>query len=288
MRGRSDIGVSVLTLLKGRRAHLDFLLQGLARMTPPPGELIVVDMAETPLTLPRLNFPARVESMPSAGLPLAAARNRAAKLARHGALCFLDVDCVVSRDSLAHALAALRRQDCVVAPDVRYLPAGAMHPHWHEADLARVALPHPARHFPPLGEVREPHPGFLWSVAFLMRARSFYDLGGFDEIFRGYGAEDTDLGFRAALAGLPLIYVGGRPIFHQHHTLHWPPLPHFADIVRNSVMFYRRYEIWPMLDRLRAFEALGYIRREADQITILRYPTGPEIAATRQGDDRLF
>jgi GT2 family glycosyltransferase len=288
MSRAAGLPVSVLTLVKGRRTHFRYLLESLARMKTPPGELIVVNLDAAPLHPPRLEFPVRVLHHPAENLPLGAARNRAAAAAQYRLLCFLDVDCVVSARSIERATTAIARQDCMLAPEMLYLPAHAMGTDWREGALRRIGLRHPARNFPPSGEQREHNPGFLWSVAFLMRARTFYALGGFDEVFTGYGAEDTDLGFRGNEAGLPLIYQGGAPIFHQHHTLYWPPLQHFPDIVRNSLLFHQRWGIWPMLDRLGAFQEMGLIDRTETTLRVLRYPTPAEIAAARQGDEVIF
>lgn len=284
----AKLPISVLTLVKQRRPPLRHLLESLARMAEPPAELIVVNMDREALRLPPLPFRATVLAAPSPGLPLGHARNLAASHASARYLCFLDVDCVVSARSLAHALSALAREPCLVAPEMRYLPAGQPVANWQEANLLALGRPHPARAFPPVGAVREPNPGFLWSVAFLIPAARFYDLGGFDPAFTGYGAEDTDFGFRAALSGLPLILLGGQPIFHQHHTLYAPPLPHFADIVRNASLFHRRYGLWPMRDRLTAFEAAGLITQFPDHVVIHRYPSAAEILAARQADSLLF
>jgi GT2 family glycosyltransferase len=281
--------ISVLTLLKGRRNHLRNLVEGLARSRQPPGELIVVNMDAPPLTIAPQPFPVRVLDFPAGPtLPLGAARNRAAFAAQHHLLLFLDVDCIVSARAIGAIAQACERQDSMLCPDVLYLPAGQPNPGWTEDALRLRGVPHPVRRFPVHGELREHNPGFLWSLAFATRAATFYRLGGFDERFTGYGAEDTDLGFRANAAGLPLIYLGGATIFHQHHTLAWPPLHHFADIVRNSVLFHSLWGIWPMEDRLDAFVAAGLLERTPTELHILRYPTADEIAAARQADTVLF
>jgi hypothetical protein len=281
--------VSVLTLVRGRRAHLQYLVEGLARSTEPPGELIVVNMDAMPLVLPRQEFPVRIIDYPAGGaLPLGAARNRAAAAAAHRLLCFLDVDCIVSARTLSLVRVAFERQDCVLAPEVLYLGAGDIGRDWREGVLRRRGMRHPVRNFPLSGQVREFNPGFLWSVAFAMRASSFYRIGGFDEQFTGYGAEDTDLGFRANARGLPLIYQAGAPVFHQYHPIYEPPLQHFADIVRNAVLFEARWGIWPMQERLDGFVAAGLLERTARGVRILRYPTPAEVAQARQPESVIF
>ncbi len=281
--------VSVLTLLKGRRNHLRYLVEGLVRSRQLPDELIVVNMDDRPLAIAPQPFPVRVIEFPAGPtLPLAAARNRAAFAAQHRLLLFLDVDCIVTARAIGAIAQACERQDSMLCPQVLYLPAGQPNPGWTEDALRLRARPHPVRNFPVHGELREYNPGFLWSLAFATRAASFYRLGGFDERFTGYGAEDTDLGFRANQAGLPLIYLSGAPVFHQHHTLTWPPLQHFADIVRNAVLFHTVWGIWPMEDRLDAFAAAGLLERAPSELRIIRYPTPEEIVAARQPDTVMF
>jgi len=65
---------------------------------------------------------------------------------------------------------------------------------------------------------------------------------GFDEAFAGYGAEDTDFGFRAREADLPLVYMGGPGASHQFHDTFDPPLHHFQDIIRNARMFREKWK----------------------------------------------
>ena len=49
----------------------------------------------------------------------------------------------------------------------------------------------------------------FWSLNFAVRAPTWQRLGGFDTGYRGYGAEDTDLGLRARRLGIPLLWVAG-------------------------------------------------------------------------------
>lgn len=49
----------------------------------------------------------------------------------------------------------------------------------------------------------------FWSLSFAVTAREFTVIGGFDEDYLGYGAEDTDVGQRLARSGGRLLFVGG-------------------------------------------------------------------------------
>lgn len=281
--------LSALTLVRNRQAHLDRLVEGLTLSASPPDELIVIDMSDAPVTLPPAVFPVRVERLAGGALPLAAARNLAAALASGDILLFLDVDCIVSSAVCGRMKALLAENDAVVCPEVLYLPAGAVQPGpLSETDLKAAGRPHPVRPFPQEGESLERNPGLFWSLAFALRRSTFDRIGGFDETYVGYGAEDTDLGFRIAREGLPLLFAGGAPVFHQHHEGYDPPLQHFRALIANAKRFHAAWSIWPMDGWLRAMADLGLVDWSSGGLTIRREPTSTEIAAARKDPANPF
>lgn len=279
----------VITLNKGRRAHLERLLEGLGRGSPPE-TCIVVEIGGDEAPFPSLPFPVERVPFPHPGLPLAAARNAGRRAAHAETLVFLDVDCIPSADLVAGLSRAVAAEDGLVCCEVGYLPGGAVTDGWHEADLDRLGRPHPVRAFPPPGAVAPaPQPGLFWSLAFAVRAATYDRIGGFDETFSGYGAEDTDLAFRADQAGVPILFLGGPRAYHQHHPGYDPPLQHFRDIVANAARFQARHGIWPMDGWLDGFARLGLIAADrSNGIVIHRDPTPDEMAAARLPDDRPF
>jgi GT2 family glycosyltransferase len=282
------LSTAVVTLNKGRGAHLARLLEGLARGRHPDA-CVVVEMGGDDSPLPRLPFPVERVAHQSVGLPLAAARNAGRQAATADTLIFLDVDCIPSGNLVSGLAAAVAERDGLICCAVRYLPAGAVRDGWSEADLDRLGRLHPVRDFPAAGLVPAPQPGLFWSLAFAVRAETYDRLGGFDEDFSGYGAEDTDLAFRAATAGVPVLFLGGPRAYHQHHAGYDPPLQHFRDIVANAGRFHARHGLWPMDGWLDAFGRLGLIAPDpVDGITVLRDPTPAEIAAARLPDERPF
>lgn len=282
------IRTSVVTLNKGRRAHLLRLLEGLMRGAS-PDECVVVEMDGDETPLPATPFPVRRVAFPHEGLPLAAARNAGRRAAKSDTLIFLDVDCIPSKDLVAGLAGAAADHDGLICCEIRYLPAGAVTVGWRETDLDRLGLPHPARSFPETGVARIDNPGMFWSLAFAVRAAAFDRLGGFDEGFSGYGAEDTDLAFRAARIGVPLLFAGGLRAFHQHHASCDPPLQHFSDIVRNARRFQVRHGVWPMPGWLDAFAERGLIASDREGgLTVLRLPNAEEIDAARLPPERAF
>lgn len=273
-------GVSVLTLVRNREGHLRQLIEGLRHSARAPDELIIVDMSDEPVRVSPTPFPVRLERLDGNGLPLAAARNRAAALAAHDQLVFLDVDCIPMTQCLGLLCDAMTARDGLFCADIRYLGPDHARQDWSEDELLAAGRPHPVRGFPRSGVRQEANPGLFWSLAFALRRSRFAQLGGFDDGFVGYGAEDTDLGFRAAAAGIPLFFVGGAIACHQHHASHEPPVQHLADIIRNARRFHARWRRWPMEGWLEAFRAMGLITWDAHRILIVRPPTDKEIAAT--------
>jgi len=280
--------VSVLTIVKDRAGHLRQLIAGLTRSSSPPAELVIVDMSTLPLDIPKASFPITVIRLPDAGLPLAKARNLAARTASSAVLVFLDVDCIPARDLLSRLGHAVDGNDALICAEIRYLPARGEGSVWTDAEMHDAGIAHPARDFPNEGLRIEANPGLFWSLAFGIRRSAFERLGGFDERFSGYGAEDTDFGFRAQAAELPLIFQGGAGAFHQHHGVCDPPLQHFHDIVRNARVFHALWRIWPMDGWLRRFSELGLITVHPDRIEHQRPPTDEELAAAKRPRDVRF
>lgn len=275
--------LSVLTLVKNRPSHLRRLVEGLRRSETAPLELIVVDMSEPPVEVEAApDFPVTLIRFPTADLPLAQARNLAARQARGSRLLFLDVDCIPAAALVGRMEADLKREDALICASVGYLGAGEIDDDWTEAGLVALAASHPVRAFPPDGLRLEPNAGLFWSLTFGIRRGTFEALAGFDERFTGYGAEDTDFGFRCREAGLPLLFAGGAGSFHQHHGVFDPPLQHFDDIIRNARVFHDRWGVWPMESWLRSFESLGLSARVDQRLVRYRGPSPIEIEKARQ------
>jgi GT2 family glycosyltransferase len=268
--------ISVLTLVRNREAHLRELVEGLRRSRRPPDELVVMDMSDEPITPLAADFPIAVERLEMTGLPLALARNRAAARARHDHLLFLDVDCIPMRDCVGRLGEVLDARDGLACADIRYLGPADARSGWTERTLVETGRPHPVRSFPAQGVRIETNPGLFWSLGFAVRRETFHAIGRFDETFCGYGAEDTDFGFRSATAGVPLLFVAGAVACHQYHETFEPPLQHLDDIVANARRFHAIWGRWPMEGWLDAFRSLGLIEWTETGLQILRRPTEDE------------
>jgi GT2 family glycosyltransferase len=275
------VGLSVLTLARGRRPHLQRLIEGLCRSELAPNELIIVDMGGPAIEYPAAPFPIRLLALSDSHLPLAQARNLAASEARHEFLLFLDVDCIPMAGLLGSICCILEKHNGLLCAEIYYLSETAIHEKWEEATLLRDSKTHQARAFPTTGTRVERNPGLFWSLAFAVRRALFQNLGGFDERFTGYGAEDTDFSFRAHQSGVELLFLGGAGAFHQYHETYEPPLQHFEDIVRNAGTFFKIWGFWPMKGWLGSFEQLGLIRLRDNKIITIRSPNASEIEMAR-------
>ncbi|WP_185984778.1 glycosyltransferase family 2 protein [Aureimonas mangrovi] len=283
---------SVLTLVRGRAAHLRNLIEGLAQQTIAPSELVIAWMQEEPEPdLPAAGCAVRHVTVPGEPMPLAAARNRAAELAQADGLIFLDVDCIPSPTLVASYADALDRADALFLGEVLYLPAGGVDAALDFRHLDKIGRVHPSK--PPVpakGIAPEPDTGQLWGLSFALRAERWRTLGGMDEAFFGYGGEETDFAARVKAAGVGAFWTGGARAYHQHHVVHVPPLHQFDHILRNAALFHERHGRWCMDYWLGQFRDAGLIgwSEDSPEIEVRRRPTHAEILASARTSDVLF
>ncbi|MFB1299189.1 glycosyltransferase family 2 protein [Mycobacterium sp. pW049] len=264
---------AVVTVVHGRHDHLRRQIRGLRRGVAAPDAHVVVALGDPDVRdVVRSEKSATVVLDCPSGprLPLAAARNRGAEAALDdGAelLVFLDVDCIPSTALLQRyrtVAGQVDHRDALLCGPVTYLPPAG------ESGYDLTALddcvdPHPARPWPPeTATVTSDDYSLFWSLSFALRRVTWEAIGGFCEEYEGYGGEDTDFGRTAAACGVPMRWVGGAHAFHQHHQVSDPPVQHLEDIVRNCVVFHRRWSQWPMEGWLTAFESKGLIERDDD------------------------
>ena len=238
------------------------------RSQPTRHERVVVQMGGPDVGVVLDGDEVTIVRLPGDGgpLPLAAARNAGVAASTASSVVLLDVDCIPAPQLLDRYTAALDRVGGLVAGPVAYLPPGAttgglISP----VRLAELAEPHPARPVPPDGQLlREHRYELFWSLSFAIRRAEWDRLGGFCELYCGYGGEDTDFAWTARQAGVPLHWMGGAVAWHQYHETQNPPRQHLAAIVRNSLQFHRRWGSWPMQGWLEAFRREGLVRWSDD------------------------
>jgi len=276
--------VSVVTLAKGRPAHLRNVLTGLQRQTRPPAEFVVAVMQETPYALPEVDFPVRQILIPGTELPLAAARNRGVAAATGEAVAFLDVDCIPAPDLVADYGRALSEFDGLLMGEVLHLPERATAGDWSCEGFEGLAERHSDRRGPPASGI-EPCPDYrcFWSLNFAMRRATFLAAGGFDERYRGYGGEDTDFGKILDRRGVGIAWMKGALAYHQYHPHHMPPVHHLDSVVRNAELFEAKWGYRTMGHWLHAFRVMGLIDDTPGRpIRILRRPGADDLVLTGQ------
>lgn len=276
--------VSVVTLAKGRPAHLRNVLLGLKRQTRPPVEFIVAVMQDAPYDLPEVGFPVRQILIHGTELPLAAARNRGVAAAIGDDVVFLDVDCIPAPDLVADYARGLAELDGLLMGEVLHLPEHATEGDWSCERLSAVAEKHSDRRGPPASGIEICHDyRCFWSLNFAIRRTTFLATGGFDERYAGYGGEDTDFGKILDQRGVPIAWMKGGLAYHQYHPHHMPPVHHLDSVVRNAELFEAKWGYRTMGHWLYAFKVMGLIDDTPDRpIRILRRPEPADLALTGQ------
>lgn len=262
-------GLSVVTIVRGRRSHLERQGWGLRAQVMVPDRWVVVQMGGPGVAdvVRRSGVPATVVSLPvpdDEPLPLSAARNAGvAELGDDETAVLLDVDVIPHPLLLARYHRALAQVGGIVAGPVGYLPPGVPADGAGMVDLPRYAQPHPARPVPPDDELlAEDRWELLWTLSMAAAAGELRAIGGFDERYVGYGAEDTDFAMRARAAGLRLHWVGGAWGYHQHHESSYRD--QLDDVVRNARLFRSTWGWWPMTGWLAELAAAGRISWQPD------------------------
>ena len=284
---------SVLIIVHGRTTALMNVLTGLAAGTVWPTETVICFMNQPPLTdWPSLPFDlitCRVDGPPGQ-LPLAAARNRAAAQARCDTLLFLDVDCIPGPETVERLTRHSQRHSGLVMAAVYYLPRDAVPVPLDLELLPDRSMAHPRRPLPTGDQCRSSDDyGLFWSLGFTVQRPIFTELEGFDEGFVGYGAEDTDLAFRARERKVAL-WLSSAPVYHQYHPVYRPPLNHFEAIVANAGRFSRKWGQWPMTGWLSEFASRGYIdwSPKAAAISVHPTPTDSEVHGVMSDSGTAF
>lgn len=264
---------SIVTIVKGRRAQLANLLQSVKEASILPYDIQVVCM-DNPngFAIPK-ELQVSIHSMQDLpGLPLAAARNRGIAATKTDNVIFIDVDCIVSPTLFANMLMYLQA-DNIIAAYPMYLPE--LPDTGTYVQLKHKAVTHPAREHIPAGEP-VPHLQF-WSLIFAIQKQTFKKIGGFDESFTGYGAEDTDFAMMFYKADVKQIFVHDY-VLHQYHNKYDPPLNHFDSIIENAERYRRKWGVLPMQRWLKAFEKMELIEiDEANHITVKQKPTDSQM-----------
>jgi GT2 family glycosyltransferase len=264
---------SIVTIVKGRRKQLANLLDSIKASTILPHDIQVVCMDDVEgIAIPDGLNVNLLLTTDAHELPLAAARNKGITATKTCNVIFIDVDCIVSPTLFASLLIALQPENIIAAYPL-YLPVVPNTGNY--GDVKNKAVPHPSREHIPVGQPVQ-HLQF-WSLIFAIQKQTFEKIGGFDESFTGYGAEDTDFAMMFHEAGVQQIFVRDY-VLHQYHDKHDPPLNYFDSIIENAKRYQKKWGVLPMQRWLKAFEELGLIKiNQADNISVRQKPTESQI-----------
>lgn len=269
--------VSVVTLTKNRNAKLLNQLRGLLSSKENDFEYVLVVMGgDDPKSDPEIqehlnSLSAKVIYLNESGLPLAKARNTGFNNTYGELVIFLDVDCIPSPDLIqAYVKLSEKYPQMILMGQVHYLPEN------FEGTLSKDSgTPHPGRDFKQC-EVIENY-NLFWSLSFAIRKNVYQMIGGFDESFTGYGAEDTDFSFIARKIDIKLLSCPEALSFHQYHPSYDPPLNHFKDVLSNASTFKHKWGFFPMEGWLKKFETMKFIRFYNNEFIIQSYPDKQDI-----------
>lgn len=206
-----DPAVSVVVSTYDRASYLDRLLSALAtQQDAPPFEVVVIDNGSSDTTSAVLarrasDFPVPLRALHEpVNIGPAAARNRGWRFSAGRVTVFTDDDCVPSPRWLASLVGAI--------------DSGA--------DIAQGRTEPMESQGPKRGPFsmtmeRRAEDGFYETCNIAYRREILEELGGFDESFAHFYAEDTDLGWRARKRGAVTSFVDDAVVEHEIWPFRW-------------------------------------------------------------------
>ncbi len=99
----------------------------------------------------------------------------------------------------------------------------------------------------------------FWSLCFYIPKTLFQEVGGFDENYTGYGAEDTDFALAIKQKGNYSFLLSEATVYHQQHPVYSPPVHQLDSIVTNAKIFHKKWGRWVMENWLEDFQKHGLI-----------------------------
>jgi|YNPNPStandDraft_1061719.scaffolds.fasta_scaffold77505_2 GT2 family glycosyltransferase len=239
---------SVIIVNHNGRKHLERCLPSLLREDCRNCQIILVDNASTDGSARYVEhfFPQVLVIRNHANLGFGHGSNLGAQCATGEYLVFLNPDTIVEPGWLDTLLAVLEADTQVglatskillLADPERINTCGNV-VHYTGVTLCRGAGFHKSA-FQETGEVDA-----VSGAAFAIKRKVFEELGGFDERFFLY-MEDTDLSWRARLAGYKCLYVPQSIVYHDY-TLRFGPAKTFYQ-ERNRYLMLLKSLRWPTL-----------------------------------------
>jgi GT2 family glycosyltransferase len=229
---------SIIVVSYNSRAYLGPCLDSILQELGPEDELIVVDngSSDGSATFVEHHYP-QVHLLRGPNTGYAGGNNRGAAIARGAYLCFFNPDTKLQPGALAALLKPLEAMGeiglttpCVVHMDWPGLvnTCGNII-HYTGLAYCRGAYQSITR-FSVSSEVDA-----VSGAAFAIRREIFGALGGFDERFFMY-VEDTDLSWRARLAGYRCLYVAKAIVAHDYRPSYSPSKAFYLDRNRHLML----------------------------------------------------
>lgn len=207
-----------------RKFMLEQALAGWAKQTERPHQIVVAWDGEVPSDAPRnarcdhVSVPRRDKHANRNG-----ARNAAAVCSTGSHLWFIDGDFVPDPVAIEHAQIALGKEDCALSPVLVGLRATwaqwTANPYYRQFPLLANQWSGFAHRY------RLEHPGLLLAEDVtegfpLVRADVFWELGGFDVSYRGWGANKEEFvdRLRALHDFYPYKLLASTRMYHQPHA----------------------------------------------------------------------
>lgn len=205
---------AVIVCYRGDPAEVREALAGLTGQTHPPEEIVVVDNSPDPRHRDAAAAAGAVYLHPGTNLGFAQAVNRAAGHCSGELILLLNPDALAEPDCVARLEAALERDPkAAVAGAQVLLPDGRVNAGDNPVHLAGFCWSGNFLGRPEDGPARETLA--VSGAAMMVRAADFRELGGFHpEIFMYF--EDTDLCWRARIAGRHVLFCPGARVTHEY------------------------------------------------------------------------
>lgn len=231
--------ISIIIPTYNGRPTLDRVLPSVVTQDFPPDryEVIVLDDGSTDGTrefVGELQPPVALiyHWQPNRGR--AAARNAGSRLARGRVLLYLDAD-IIATPTL------LRRHAQYHARDRR--PTGVQGRTLQHPETLQTTFMRATNLLPDL-TIRRKHalsPLHVITRNFSVTADAFWEVGGFDEAFAGYGWEDIELALRLEQAGVRLHYEPAALAYHYHIQRLEELLPKLRQAGEGAVYFWQKH-----------------------------------------------
>lgn len=239
------IAISVIVLCHNTQG-IELCIESVAPQLHTQDELIVVDDHSSPNfwrhTALKLPDCGRIIHMTTVAGNRSKNRNFGAKNAKNNVLVFLDGDIILSAHAIELIRAAYHQYTDVAyigtEHGMKFTLRQAQLYYGREDYLQKLALPEERErlYHDPLfsdwrgDDLRDPQDKpYFWLRFYTsfcaIRKDIFWQVGGFDENFQAWGAEDVDLGYRISQSG-------GIGYLSQIHSIH---IPHARDSFRNEL-----------------------------------------------------